>query len=348
MNHLTSNPPHSGDFSGRRSARGVLLLQDGAINVYAFLPCPLKVRFKQALESYMAGYNPTAHWPLYCPSILDGGHHSLDIEIESASSEADLPEVIVAVSPSILLSYPFKNRFLSLYQGVSAPSYLAAMPAFYRQVAEKNNLGFLGFGKWSVIRDFSVAPDLANPTCWADLLKDDYRGLLAIHGCDGKVGAQNLMMALEDRGGREAVTALARNVAVVAHFSQIIKGIGSQSASRMPFSILPNAAAVQIPSSKNAAILEFSDGPLSMPLLILVKKNRIAESQGALDFFWGETFRNDVLAKGDFETPDRMDWSRPQFHPDWGRLGQGDYRQRAEALSALFKKNSPAFLGAES
>jgi len=327
----------------RRSERGAPLIQPDAVNVYVFLPCPLKVRFKTALESYMASYNPTAEWPLYCPNILDGGHEAIETELERAKDESQLPDVIVSVPMNILLSDPFKSRFQPLYQGLTKPEHLAAMPESYQRVTQEHNIGFLAFGYWSVIRDLSIAPDLPNPTSWADLTQEIYREQITMSGYQETVSGATLLKGLNESGGLEAVRALGRNVKLVRHFSQIIKGLDSADSDRLPFNVLANAASMQIPSRKNAVMLEFTDGPMFMPVLLYVKKSRLKESQGALDFFWSESFRDEVLAKGDFSTPDRVDWTRPYFFPDWNDLLTHDYRKLIGGLTSEFKKVSPAF-----
>ncbi|HXP96696.1 MAG TPA: ABC transporter substrate-binding protein [Telmatospirillum sp.] len=321
----------------------VPLLRDGAVNVCAFIPCPLKVRFKKMFEDYVATYNATARQPLYCPNILEGGHHSIADDLRNGRGEADLPDVIVTAHTDMVLTEPFKSRLLPFYEAATNPLSMALMPESYQVASSKHNIGFLAFGSWSVIRDGSIEPDLPNPTCWADLTKEIYRDRIAITRYRDSAGASIVLKFLAETKGIEAVRAFARNVKAAKHFSEIIKSIDSSDPGRAPLNLLANVAAMQIPSRKNAAMLEFDDAPMSMPILILVKKGRREDSKGALDFFWSDAFRDDVLAKGEYFTPDRVDWNRPYFQADWDELMSRGYEATFDLLTAEFSKVSPAF-----
>lgn len=336
--------------ASRRSERGVALLHKGAVNIYNFVPCPMKVRFKQTLLAYMDAYNARAEWPLYCPTILDGGHGhshgSIEDVLRNAESADDLPEVIVTVPLNVVLSSPFREKYLPLYQGVNAEGAAERMAPDWRNAAETLGLGFVAFGGWCMVRDNSLAGDLPTPKSWADLGDPVYRGQLAMPGHDGNIGGTSLLFTLAERGGVDAVRALAGNVVQVRHFAQIVKGLDSSDPLARPFSVLPRAAAVQIPSTKNVSLVEFADGPALMPLAMLVRKDRLQEARGATDFFLGETFREEVLHKVGFLTPSEIDLGKPVFFPSWSYLARHDYQTLSDALLAEFKAHAPAFLNA--
>jgi hypothetical protein len=150
---------------------------------------------------------------------------------------------------------------------------------------------------------------------------------------------------LAETRGIETVRSFAHNVTAAKHFSQIIKSIDSADSGRAAFNILAEVAALQIPSRKNAVMLEFDDAPMFMPILALVKKGRRDACKGALDFFWGESFGQEVLAKGGYLTPETVNWDRAHFHADWDELRHRDYREIFEPLTAEFGRISPAFDG---
>ena len=347
MNQSVLNHPLLKGAQGavRRGQMGATLIQPGAINVYAFVPCPMEARFKQTFETFIAAYNQTAEKPIHCPNVVDTGRSSISADLAKVESEADLPDVIVANDLGVIFAEPFRSRFLHLYQGVTKPSYLDALPDDYRKVAIEKNLGFLAFGRWSLVRDLSVDPDLPTPTSWADLADETYRDRIAMPMCSGHISAISLMMALEETKGLDAVASFSRNVSSTKHFSQIIMGMDTFDENRAALAILPGPVAAQIPSKKRAGILELTDGPVLMPILLYVKKDRMDQCQGVLDFFWGEAFRTEVLNRGNFEAPDRIDWTKPFLFPDWARLADEDYNQRISAVSAIFRKESSAFQG---
>lgn len=322
------------------SENGVPVLQPGAINVYAIMPCPLKVRFKSEFQMFIDQVNSLGATPIYCPTILDGSPKNVEALMKSAVHESELPEVLVTTSFGTIFSERFKKQFLEtgIYEGVTKDEFFAALPDEYKRVSKQYNIGFLAFGSWSLICDMSLATDMIFPRSWTDLAKPEFKNLLSIHGYQGKASGTSLLLVLKERLGPQAINCFAQNIKEIKHFAEIIKRIDSTDEDRTPFNILPNAASVQMPSRKRATMLEFSDGPLMAPLMIFVKKSKRAESQDVLDFFWSQTFR-EVLERGDFFMPNQMDWTQNYTFPSWDFLASQDFDELSESLNAEFSQS---------
>jgi ABC-type Fe3+ transport system substrate-binding protein len=334
---MTCGPrPH---MSKRVSEHGIPVLQQGALNVYTILPCPLKVRFKQTFEAFMAEHNRTNEMPIYCPTILDGSPKTIEAQMKDAQSEDDLPEMLVTTGFHTIFSRPFKQKYLEtgVYTGLTKPGFLEKMPADYQRIAKQYNIGFLAFGSWSLIFDMSVKNAGAYPTCWTDLAKPEFKDKLSIHGYHGKASGTSLLLVLKERMGEKAIEQFGQNIKNIKHFAEVIKGIDSPDPDRVAFNILPNAASVQIPSRKNAAMIEFKDGPLMAPLLMFVKKSKTEACKPLIDFFWSETFRQ-ILEKGDFHMPDTMDWTQNYSFPSWDYLATHDFEELSAELDVEFQK----------
>lgn len=323
----------------RKTDRGTPIWQPGALNLHVSVPCPLKVRLKQALEPLIADFHHRHPKPLYCPSILDGIPHGLEELMQQTTDPAELPDVWVSIGLHTAFAQPFKQRFIDsgLYQGVTNPDWLPRLPPALAAMAAKHNLGLLAFGFWQLVCDLSLLPDGPYPARWADLASPAYHKQLAIHGCDGHVGGLTLLQMIKESHGEAAVTALAKNVSAVRHFAQLIKAMDSSDPNRVPFNLMPGAAANQIPSKKRVAAVQLTDGPLLQPLFLFVKAEvrDTPEVNELLDFFWGETFRA-ILQTGDYRMPDVMDWSQPYTFPDWDQLASEDYQTQTAALDQLF------------
>lgn len=336
---MTCGPRPKG-FSKTVSEHNIPVIQYGAINVYTILPCPLKVRFKKEFETFIEEFNAQSETPIYCPTINDGAPKSIEDQMKNAQSDDDLPEILVTTGFNVIFSQPFKQKYLETgeYIGLTNPKFMEAMPEYYKRIATQYNIGFLAFGFWSLIFDMSVEEQMKHadyPRSWTDLAKPEFKDKLSMHGYHGKASGTSLLLVLKERMGEEAISQFANNIKNVWHFAEVIKRIDTPDPERTVFNILPNAASVQIPSRKNAAMLEFKDGPLLAPLLIFVKKSNLEQSQPVIDFFWGETFRN-VLSKGDFHMPDDMDWSIEYSFPSWDYLATHDYEEVAAELNKEF------------
>ena len=106
----------------RQTARGTPIWQPGAINLHVSVPCPLKVRLKEALGAFIDDYNQRHERPLFCPSILDGIPHGIDDLMQSSDNAQELPDIWVSTGLHTAFSQPFKQRFIDsgIYQGEEA------------------------------------------------------------------------------------------------------------------------------------------------------------------------------------------------------------------------------------
>lgn len=319
------------------SERGIPFFQKGAINVFAMIPCPLKVRFKIEMEKFMAGQEAIGATPIYCPTILDGKPKSLEEQLHDAQSEDDVPDVLVTTGLNLVFSKTFRPKFFDqgLYVGLNRPECVAALPEDFQRAAQDYNLGFLAFGSWHLVWDQSLGKEVNLPRTWTDLAKPEFANQLSIHGYKGKMSATSLLLVLRERMNDEAVERFGSNIKNVWHFAEVLKNMDTNHPGRVPFNILPNAASAQIPSRKEAAMLEFRDGPLLAPMMLFVKRSKLEACQPVIDFFWGEAFRN-VLARGEFFMPDRIDWNQPYTYPKWKMFAEHDFEELSAEINAVF------------
>ena len=313
------------------------LIETGAVNVAASMPCPLKVRFKMEFAEFGAA-QAAAGTPVHCPQALEGQAAPLADHLHAARGEDELPDVLVNPPLSVVFSQALRPRLFAAggaYLGITRPADLAALPAAFQAAAHDHNLGFLAFGSWQVLWDRTLSDERALPKTWTDLADPAQAGRLAVHGCHGTIGANALLLVLRDRLGPEGVTRFAGNVVRLAHFAQLIKQLGA-GPERAPLNVMPDAASLQMPTRKDAAIIEFRDGPLLTPMTLFVKRSRLEACRAVLDFFWGEAF-GAVLTRGGYRTPQAMDWRQPYTWPSWETLAGHDYEALAAEVEAAFQ-----------
>lgn len=310
---------------------------EGKLNVYASVPCPLKVRFNESFEAALASLGAQAGTGVHCSNLLPGDKSDLAERLTCAESVEDLPDVIVTTRAATVLDPKFRSRFLDTGKliGYIHAEERAGLPPELADVAERLNLGFLAFGGWSVVVDLSLAEGLDMPRSWADLADEKFRGLISIPGHGDEICGPNTLRVIEAKLGLEGVRRLARNTRLVKHFSELVKRIDSGMDERTPFSLLPDAVSAQIPSRKRAARLQWNDGPILMPIFQFVRRDRLEASRAALDFFRGPVFSG-VMRIGDFHTPTQMDWADGWSYPDWDELLRQDYPAVTQALAAIF------------
>jgi ABC-type Fe3+ transport system substrate-binding protein len=323
----------------KTTENGVPLLKKGALNLYVNMPCPLKVVAKMVISEFADLYNASHDVPLYSPMLFDGNSKGIEGELKAAKTEDELPEVLIASGLHTVLSRNFRERFIDtgIYTGITTPEALKIMPESFQQLVKKHNIGILGIGYWSVVVDLSTSPGVPYPHRWTDLVDPRYKDLLTVHGYNGKASIATLLMLLKEQLGSGAATDFAFNIRNVWHFAEILKRLDSSEVRRTPFNLLPNAATVQMPSRKQAAILEFEDGPVLAPMLMFVKTSRIEECQPVVDFFHSDIMKK-ALKRGDFYLAEDVNWQDPFSFPSWEYLLNNDYEELTVMLDIELKK----------
>lgn len=325
--------------TGKSTGNGIPLLKKGAINFFMNMPCPLKVAAKMVIHEFVERYNVSHKVPIYSPMLLDGDSKGIEGELKAAESEEEIPEIMIASGLHTVLSKGFKKRFIEsgIYTGITSEQALSLMPDSFGKIAGENNIGIFSIGQWSIVCDLSLETTVPYPRRWSDLADPLYRDLITVHGYNGKASIAALLLVLTEQLGKNAIADFARNIRNVWHFAEILKRLDSTESRRTPFNLLPNAATVQMPSKKQAAILEFEDGPILAPMLMYVKKSRMEECMPFVNFLHSDAIRH-ALRRGDFRLAEEFDWSRPFSYPSWDFLLNNDYEELVASLDIELKK----------
>lgn len=323
----------------KTTENGIPLLQKGALNLYMNMPCPLKVVAKMVIGEFVEEYNASHSTPIYSPMLLDGNSKGIEGELKAAQTEDELPEVLIASGLHTVLSRGFKERFIDtgIYTGFTSDDALKKMPYEYQSLLSHHNIGVFATGYWSVVCDLSIKLKVPYPRRWRDLVDPIYKDLITVHGYNGKASIAAMLLILREQLGESAIQQFAGNIRNIWHFAEILKRMDSPEPRRTPFNLLPNAATVQMPSRKNAGILEFEDGAILAPMLMFIKTSKMEECRPLIDLFQSDKMRK-ALRRGDFYLADDVDWNAPFSYPSWDFLLHNDYEALNEALNDELKK----------
>ncbi len=323
----------------KTTGNGVPLLKRGAINLYMNMPCPLKVVCKMVIGEFAELYNRSHEVPIYSPMLLDGDSKGIEGELKAALTEDELPEVLIASGLHTVFSKGFRTRFIDsgVYSGVTSATAIERMPETYRRLVTQHNIGIYSTGFWSVVADLSMSSCVPWPRRWTDLVDPLYKDLITVHGYNGKASIASLLLLLKEQLGSSAATDFAGNIRNVWHFAEILKRIDSSEPRRTPLNILPNAATVQMPTKKRAAIIEFEDGPVLAPMLMYVKTSRMEECRPLINFMHSNAM-SQALRRGDFYHAGDFDWTQPFCFPSWDFLLNCDYEEMIAGLDVELRK----------
>jgi hypothetical protein len=323
----------------RKTDNGTPYLEEGAINVFMNMPCPLKVLAKTALKAFAEEYNASNKVKLYAPVLMDGNSKGIEGELKNCRVEEELPEILVASGLHTILSKEFKACFIDtgIYEPVTTPTMLQHMSSEYRNLVTQHNIGIIGTGYWSLVCDLSLNLNVAYPKQWTNLIQPEFKDLISVHGYHGKASIAAMLLMLRERLGDGAIAQFGSNIRNIWHFAEILKRMDSPEPRRTSLNLLPNAATVQMPSKKNAGILEFDEGPILAPFLMYVKASKRDICQPVTDFFLGKEMRRTLL-RGDFHLADELDWNAPFCFPSWKTMLENDYEELSDDLNNELKK----------
>jgi len=313
------------------------MMRHGALNVYASLPCPMKVPFRQLMSEFENEYNATHLQKVYCPDIMDCSSEELGFIVRNTTDPERLPDIIIANNYEFFFEYPFAEKFLQTghFQGYTNQSDWNAMPESLKANFSRSNLGVLCFGSRSVVYDLTVKGFPADIHSWRQLLTPEFEDAFTIHGHVDKA-TFGLMYFLNRNFGFNGIIRYAKNIADIKHFSQIIKRMCSTNEYRTPINILPDVATAKIPSSKKVHVLELEEGKMLSPMVLVVKTSAIDKCANILKFLCSEPFRR-MLSLGCI-LPDALSKDKPYFMPDFDTLSK-NYAQMNKEFNALYLNN---------
>ncbi len=318
-----------------------LYVKEGHFNVIAWMPCPLKVPFRQMIIPYLETYNAKESvLPINCPEIMECPSLELDEILKNVQAESELPDVILTSSFSVLFSELFYSRIIKsgLMEGYTEAKNLQAIPTEIREQIKQYKLGVLAFSSWSIVQDLSVKTDLPAPTTWVEIISPEYKDQLSIHGCHGKAASASLLLFLKQQAGENAIEKFAHNIIDIRHFATIIKRLGSNNPNRTAFSLLPDVAVSHIPSSKPVKVLSLQEGRPLNPMILMVKRNRFEAAQPMIDVFYSDEFCKMLFESG-YIMPEAIDWSEKFMLPDFSVFTEMGFEKTSAALEEVYQSN---------
>jgi hypothetical protein len=323
--------------SEKKSGDGIPLLQKGAFNIYAMMPCPLIPRFNREFQDYIEEYNAIHEIPIYSPTLLGVGHDEVEEILKKSEHIDELPDALIATGGHSQLCRNFRQHFIEtgLFQPYYPTGFADAMPKQLREISEQYKQGFLALGSWDIVYDLSFGEDGPFPKQLTDLSLPEFTDKISLHSCDDSPSNMTLLQLLKEKGGHEALAGFAGNVKSIKHFSNILKSLGTGKPDTTPFNLIPGPAAAQIPSNKQVALIEVEDGLIPMLITVLVKCDRVSDADTPLAFFYSKPIRK-MLGRGSFTFADELDPSRRYAFPDWETLVNTDADESKTQLTAEF------------
>jgi ABC-type Fe3+ transport system substrate-binding protein len=259
------------------------------LNLFALLPCPLKVPLEEAFNGFLATLSLEQRTGLtFC--IEGNANNQIDYAdyADHFETVADMPDIIITPGfnsffhPHFVEHFIKTGRFVSV-NAFSGDRHLAAMGI----IDPDGHYNMLAMNLLVLVVDHTRLGNRPVPQQWADLLKPEYAKSIAIRGNRVGTFCETLLLSLYKDFGDLGLSQLGHNVAWGWHPSQMVKAAGSGRDDTPAISAMPLFFANNIKNRETVSIVWPKDGALVSPVTMLVKADRREELQYLIDFLIG-------------------------------------------------------------
>jgi len=239
-------------------------------DLVAYLPCPIKVPFEQAIHEYLLSQGS----PEYALQI-EGNANKNEADYEAligAERADDLPSLLITPGVNQLFGSQFLTQVLDGGQYADAAGYP-------KDIARPENvlrdpLGYatvLAANVTLVVVDHSQLGSRPVPQCWEDLLAPDFAGAVLMRG-NGKTYCETTLLAWYQLFGQAGLAEMGRSVLEGCHPAQMAKVAGTGQAGGAAVYVMPYFFARNIRHQDNVSLVWPDEGVIASPVTLLAKR----------------------------------------------------------------------------
>lgn len=266
-----------------------LPVQHRALNLFALLPCPLKVPLEEAFNGFLQTLAEDQRVNLtFC--IEGNANSQIDYADYADHFEtlADMPDIIITPGFNSFFHPHFVEHFIKTGQFASVNNFAGDRHLAAMGITDPDgHYSMLAMNLLVLVVDHTRLGNRPVPQNWADLLKPEYAKSIAIRGNRDGTFCETLLLALFKDFGSDGLSRLGRNVAWGWHPSQMVKSAGSGREDTPAISAMPLFFANNIKNREKVSIIWPSDGALVSPVTMLVKADKREELRHLIDFLSG-------------------------------------------------------------
>ena len=262
---------------------------DTNLNLFALLPCPLKIPLEEAFTGFLSTL-PAAQRAGLTFCIEGNANNQLDYADYADHFEtlADMPDIIITPGFNSFFHPHFVEGFIKTGQFASVTSYAGDRHLAAMGITDPDgHYSMLAMNLLVLVVDHTRLGDRPIPRTWADLLDPAYARSIAIRGNKDGTFCETLLLAFHKDFGAAGLTSLGRNVAWGWHPSQMVKAAGSGREDTPAISVLPLFFANTISRRDQVSIIWPGDGALVSPVTMLVKADKREELRELIAFLNG-------------------------------------------------------------
>ena len=259
------------------------------ITVKGVLPCPIRIPLIDKIDGFIAEKNLNVDYTL--PAASTG----LDWLIEETSEKENLADIYLSAGFGLFFDNNKIGKFAR--EGIFNNLEFNYNDEFKHFSDPKNIYTILGVVPAVFIVNMELLGDRAMPTKWSDLLKDDYKGEIAVPMKDLDL-FNALLLGLYTTFGKESIEKLGQSVIKNMHPAEMVK---NASENRTPLiSISPYFFASMLKENDKMKAVWPQDGAIASPIFLISKKDTYDKHEEFLEFLKSSEIGNILSANGKF------------------------------------------------
>lgn len=311
------------------------------LNLYALLPCPVKVAIEEAFNEYLERIEKEDGRKYNCLIEANANKNLAKKNfIDEYKEIDDIPDIIISAGINDFYGKYFYNKFIDtgLFESDISRDYNEFLGA--NKIKDpKSSYNIIAMNVLVMVVDLTRLGNVSVPTSFKDLLKDDFVKNIAIRGEKEKF-CETTLLTIYKEYGMEGIKKLGKAVKYGWHPSQMVQNAGKALEDAPIVTIMPYFYTKTIQNKDKVKVIWPAEGAIISPITMLVKKQKAKELKKITDFFIGEEVGN-IFANAKFPTLNpNVENSIPNEAKynwiDWDFIKENDIKALVKELNKKF------------
>ncbi|MFV0414614.1 MAG: ABC transporter substrate-binding protein [Oscillospiraceae bacterium] len=279
----------------------------GELRLAGILPCPIRVQLLEKLDNWLSGQNTKVSYELQAASM---GLDWLREPMESAADASGLADVYLSAGFSLFFDKNVMGQHIE--NGVfadltGAPKLNTTFDNEWIDLKDsKKQYTIIGVVAAIFMVNTELLGDRPFPQSWADLLKPEFEGCVALPMRDLDL-FNAVLLGIYKEYGKEGVAKLGKSLRASMHPAQMIKDGAKKKQDGLPVvTVMPYFFTQMAKKGGNLQPVWPKDGAILSPIFLLTKAEAQQKAQPLVDFLFSKEMGSVLSANGKF----------PSTHPE--------------------------------
>jgi len=258
-----------------------------AADLVAYLPCPIKVPFEQAIEQYLASQGSP---PIACQ--LEGNANKNEEDYQAflrADGPDGLPPLLITPGVNQLFGQKFVTNVLDSGNFGDVADYPLDSSRSESNLRDpQRHATVLAANVTVIVVDHTHLGSRQAPERWTDLLSPEFERSIVMRG-NGKTFCETTLLAWQQLFGNEGLRRMGRSIREGKHPAQMAKVAGTGQCDGAAAYVMPYFFARNIRNQDKVSLIWPKEGVIASPVTLLAKRQLSPELQAFAQWLAGST-----------------------------------------------------------